>query len=213
MKASVPSAVRRIVTGNKSVHDCMRMNVINYTALAAVIQPEVQRMLGGPVNLNTIVVAIKRYADSFERTREMPGESLRNAQLSLVDGIVDFRMPADEFGSEMTAPLLDALLRDTRDYELFRMTGTVRILAEDAEGTRRAFGARLRDSGNRFVKIGITVPERGSRMVPYVMEALEHNGVETVNVSFDRNSVVLILHERDALRAYEVLRARTSAPG
>ena len=32
------------------------------TALAVKIQPEIEKMLGNSVNLNTVVVAIKRYA-------------------------------------------------------------------------------------------------------------------------------------------------------
>ena len=45
----------------------MAMDVINYTALAVKIQPEVQRQIGNPIHLNTIVVAIKRYADAYEK--------------------------------------------------------------------------------------------------------------------------------------------------
>jgi len=63
---SVPEVVREIITRNRSIYDCIKMDLINYTALAVKIQPDVEKLLGGPANLNTIVVAIKRYADSFE---------------------------------------------------------------------------------------------------------------------------------------------------
>ena len=63
---SVPEVVRDIITRNRSIHDCMKMDVINYTALAVKIQPDIEKQLGNSVHLNTIVVAIKRYADSFE---------------------------------------------------------------------------------------------------------------------------------------------------
>ena len=67
---SVPDVVREIITRNRSIHDCMAMDVINYTALAVKIQPEVQRQIGNPIHLNTIVVAIKRYADAYEKNEE-----------------------------------------------------------------------------------------------------------------------------------------------
>ena len=67
---SIPEVVREIITRNRSIHDCMKMDVINYTALAVKIQPEIERILGNKVNLNTIVVAIKRYSDSFENKSE-----------------------------------------------------------------------------------------------------------------------------------------------
>ena len=79
---SIPEVVREIVTRNRSIYDCMKMDLINYTALAVKIQPEIEKILGNSVNLNTVVVAIKRYADSFEIKEEMKEESvLKNARL------------------------------------------------------------------------------------------------------------------------------------
>ena len=48
---SVPDVVRDIITRNRSIYDCMKMDIINYTALAVKIQPEVERILGNPINL------------------------------------------------------------------------------------------------------------------------------------------------------------------
>ncbi|MBA4454431.1 MAG: ACT domain-containing protein, partial [Nitrosopumilaceae archaeon] len=62
---SVPEIVRETITRNRSIFDCLKMDLINYTALAVKIQPEIERSLGNSVNLNTIVVAIKRFADSL----------------------------------------------------------------------------------------------------------------------------------------------------
>ncbi len=80
---SVPEVVRDIITRNRSVYDCMKMDVINYTALAVKIQPEVEKQLGNKIHLNTIVVAIKRYADSFEADQGITDEPvLKDARLS-----------------------------------------------------------------------------------------------------------------------------------
>ncbi len=77
---SVPEIVREIITRNRSIYDCVKMNLINYTAQAVKIQPEIEKILGGPVNLNTVVVAIKRYADSFESKEDVREEPvLKNA--------------------------------------------------------------------------------------------------------------------------------------
>ena len=87
---SIPEVVREIITRNRSIYDCMKMDLINYTALAVKIQPEIERVLGNSVNLNTIVVAIKRFSDSFEIKEDVKEESvLRNARLALTDGIMD----------------------------------------------------------------------------------------------------------------------------
>ncbi|HEY8110767.1 MAG TPA: ACT domain-containing protein, partial [Candidatus Nitrosotenuis sp.] len=96
----------------------MKMDVINYTALAVKIQPDVERQIGNPVNLNTIVVAIKRYADSFLEKDEIKADSiLKNARLSLTDGILNIRFSADELDASGTASLMNKFSEMNSDYE------------------------------------------------------------------------------------------------
>ena len=123
---SVPEAVREIVTKNRSVYDCMKMDLINYTALAVKIQPEIETMLGGSINLNTIVVAIKRYADSFESKEEIDDEPvLKNARLTLNDGIMDITLPLD-FGTDPTY-LMNKFSQINSEYEFFRLSNNFRL--------------------------------------------------------------------------------------
>ena len=92
---SVPEVVREIITRNRSIFDCMKMDLINYTALAVKIQPDVERVLGNPVNLNTVVVAIIRYADSFDVKDEVEEKGLLILnELGEVPGM-------DHFGTQM----------------------------------------------------------------------------------------------------------------
>ena len=79
---SVPEVVREIITRNRSIYDCMKMDLINYTALAVKFNQKLKKFWEIQLILNTIVVAIKRYADSFETKDEIRDESvLKNARL------------------------------------------------------------------------------------------------------------------------------------
>jgi len=211
---SVPEAVREIITKNRSIYDCMKMDVINYTALAVKIQPDVERVLGGPANLNTIVVAIKRYADSFEQKEEIKEESvLKDARLSLTDGILDIKVSAHDLGDQNTASLLDKFSQITPDYDFFRMADSFRFLTEDIADIRRLFES-IPDGENVFstglAKIKITIPPEQNRSdaVSYVAEILHENGIEIVNAFFGQHNITLILNEKDASRAYEILRSQ-----
>ncbi|MGI0082775.1 MAG: ACT domain-containing protein, partial [Nitrosopumilaceae archaeon] len=109
---SVPGAVREIITNNRSIYDCLKMDLINYTALAVKIQKDVEGHVGGPVNLNTIVVAIKRYADSFEKKDEVQKEPvLKNARLSLTDGIADIKFSTDDFGTNDAVDIMNRFMQ------------------------------------------------------------------------------------------------------
>ncbi|MFB5597392.1 MAG: ACT domain-containing protein [Nitrosopumilaceae archaeon] len=210
---SVPEVVREIITKNRSIYDCMKMDIVNYTALAVKIQPEVERYLRNPVNLNTVVVAIKRYADSFEQKEDIKEESvLKDARLSLTDGILDIKISAHDLRDQNAVTLLDKFSQITPDYDFFRMADSFRFLTEDVADIRRLFES-MSDGKNVFstglAKIKISVPREHNRsdVVSYVAEVLHTNGIELINAFFSQDSITIIVGEKDASRAYEILRS------
>ncbi|ABK78456.1 hypothetical protein CENSYa_1846 [Cenarchaeum symbiosum A] len=208
---SVPEAVREIVTRNRSVYDCMKMDLINYTALAVKIQSEVERHLGGPVNLNTIVVAIKRYADSFDQKDEVRSETvLKDARISLTDGMVDIKLPGDAYDDGYPADLLEKFSRVTKDFDFFKLPGSFRLLTEDLEGIRRIMSSMPQGQetfSTGLVRIKISMPlEQRADAGSYVVELLHKNGVEFVDAYFSRENMIITFDQDDAARAYEVLR-------
>ena len=210
---SVPDVIREIITRNRSIHDCMKMDVINYTALAVKIQPEVERHLGNPVNLNTIVVAIKRYADSFEIKEDVKEQSvLKNARLSLTDGILDVRFSLDELDEQGTINLMNKFSELKSDYEFFRLADSFRLLTEDLVDVRQLIDSfpgvnNFFNTGLAKIKIRIPQDQNRSDVVSYVAEILHSNGIELINAYFSQDDIVIVLNEKDASNAYELLRA------
>jgi hypothetical protein len=209
---SVPDAVREIMTRNRSIYDCIKMDLINYTALAVKIQNEVEAQVGGPVNLNTIVVAIKRYADSFEKKEDLQNESvLKNARLSLTDGILDVKFSSDDFGMDDAVALMGRITPIDPDYDFFRFTDSFRFVTEDINDVRKLLESlpthkNFLQTGLAKITIHINESENSSDVVSYVSEILHNNGIELVNAFFGQDSIVIVLHEKDAARAYETLR-------
>jgi aspartokinase len=208
---SVPEVVREIISRNRSIFDCMKMDLINYTALAVKIQPDVEKVLGNSVNLNTIVVAIKRYADSFEVKDEVEENSvLKNARLALTDGIIDIKFSVNNSQGIDPLTILDKFSKITSNYDFFRSADSFRFLTEDLDSIRRIFES-LPNQDNIFstglAKIRISIPpsKNQSDVVSYVAEVLHDNGIDLVNAFFSQDSIIIILNEKDASRAYDIL--------
>ena len=80
-RSSVQEAVRVIITQNPYLYRGLRMQVINYSAVARYIQDQVQDMAGNSVDPNTIVTAIMRFSREAsedelarpERVAPLPG--------------------------------------------------------------------------------------------------------------------------------------------
>ncbi len=208
---SVPEVVREIITRNRSIFDCMKMDLINYTALAVKIQSDVERVLGNSVNLNTIVVAIKRFADSLDLKDEVEEQSvLKNARLALTDGIVDIKFSIKDSQGIDPLTILAKFSKITSDYDFFRSSDSFRFLTEDLDDIRQIFDT-LPNRENIFstglAKIRISMPQNQNKsdVVSYVAEVLHNNGVELVNAFFSQDNIIIILKEKDASRAYEIL--------
>ncbi|KAG2476276.1 MAG: hypothetical protein NPMRIOTA_10003 [Nitrosopumilales archaeon] len=213
---SVPDVIREVITRNRSIYDCMKMDIINYTALAVKIQKEVESILRAPVNLNTIVVAIKRYADSFtekEEVREQP--VLKNARLSLKDGIINVKLSIRGPKALDAASLMNKFAQIDPGHDFFRMSDTFRVLTEDLSDVRSlldSLGGEKNVFQTGLAKINIRVPEahRRSDVVSYVTEILHSNGIELENAFFGVDDIVIVLQRKNAARAYELLRSEIS---
>ena len=211
---SVPEVVREIITRNRSIYECMKMDVINYTALAVKIQPDVEKTIGNAVNLNTIVVAIKRYADSFDSSEKVSEEPvLKNARLSLTDGIMGIQWNMVDAGEEM-AKMLNEFHKEFADSEFFRLGDSFRILTEVSDRVRRMFQSLPKENeyNSGLAKIKVSVPPNHNRsdIMSFVTEILHYNGIDMADALFTQDGLVIVLKEEDAPRAYEKLRAQIS---
>jgi len=208
---SVPDVVREIITRNRSIHDCMAMDVINYTALAVKIHPEVEKQIGNPIHLNTIVVAIKRYADAFEKNEEVVDEPvLKDARLSMTDRIMGMQWTMKDLLDQDMAKMFAEAEKGFSNSEFFRLGDSFIVLADDTDVTRRIFQnfpkENLYSSG--LAKIRIQVPEQNrADILSFVTGILHRNSIELVDALFSRNGIVLFLKEDQAPLAYEKLRS------
>jgi len=208
---SVPDVVREIITRNRSIHDCMAMDVINYTALAVKIQPQVEKQIGNAVQLNTIVVAIKRYADAFEKNENVVDEPvLKDARLSMTDRIMGMRWTMKDLLDRDMAKMFAEAEKAFSNSEFFRLGDSFTVLADDSDVTRRIFQnfpkENLYSSG--LAKIRIQVPEQNrADILSFVTGILHRNSIELVDALFSQNGIVLFLKEDQAPLAYEKIRS------
>ena len=135
---------------------------------------------------------------------------MKNARLALTDGIMDVKFSIKDSNQIDPMAILDKFSKITNNYEFFRMSDSFRFLTEDMEDIRQIFG-NVSDREDVFstglAKIKITIPnsQNQSDVVSYVAEVLHANGIELVNAFFSQDNIVIILNEKDASRAYEIL--------
>ena len=135
---------------------------------------------------------------------------MKNARLSLTDGIVDIKFSSDDFGMDDAVALMVRFTQIDPDYDFFRFTDSFRFLTEDISDVRKIL--ETLPSHKNFLQTGLAMisilieAEVGSDVVSHVSEVLHSNGIELVNAFFGQDNIIIVLHEKDAARAYEILR-------
>jgi hypothetical protein len=157
---SVPQAVKEIVLSNDLYLKAVKSGIANYTAIANKIQPDIESVTGTRVNIGTIVVAIKRFADLIIKSEDLEnlpsqGEtngnhlsgnefqgqkssiSSQDARMKLTGSIIDIDL-GNQGSFKNINDLLDEFTRETlMDYNLIRTTEKIRIVTEDMFNSRK----------------------------------------------------------------------------
>ncbi|RPI85992.1 MAG: ACT domain-containing protein [Nitrosopumilales archaeon] len=207
---SVPHAVRQVIGSNTLFFQALSTGIANYTALAQKIKPEVEKLTKSEVNINTLVVAIKRFADSLEDNYEVH-PILDGVRMTLTGSIIDI----DFHESDDTYQVLDEIFELGGGYNMFRTNKQIRLFAEDIDEIRSMFKSSPKgvpgEIKDGLSKITITVQpdkENTYEVLSIVLSILHNNRIPLYNAFFTQNEIVLILGMDDAAKAYEVVREK-----
>jgi hypothetical protein len=208
---SVPHAVRQIIGSNTLFFQALSTGIANYTALAQKIKPEVEKLTKSEVNVNTLVVAIKRFADSLDGIDYEYHPIFEGVRMSLTGSIIDM----DFHETDDIYQVLDEILELGGGYNMFRTNKQIRLFAEDIDEIRTMFKSfpkrTIREIKDGLSKITITVQsdkENTYEVLSLVLSLLHNNRIPLYNAFFTQNEIILILGMNDAAKAYEVIREK-----
>ena len=208
---SVPHAVREVIGSSTLFFQALNTGIANYTALAQKIKPEVEKLTKSEVNVNTLVVAIKRFADSLEDNDYEFHPIFDGVRMTLTGSIIDI----DFHETDDAYQVLDEIFELGSGYNMFRTNKQIRLFAEDMDEIRNMFKSSHEGSTGEIKdglsKITITAQsdkENTYEVLSIVLSILHNNRIPLYNAFFSQNEIVLILGMDDAAKAYEVIREK-----
>ena len=208
---SVPHAVRQIIGSSTLFFQALSTGIANYTALAQKIKPEVEKLTKSEVNVNTLVVAIKRFADSLDGIDYEYHPIFEGVRMSLTGSIIDI----DFHETDDVYQVLDEIFELGNGYNMFRTNKQIRLFAEDIDEIRTMFKSSpkraIGEITDGLSKITITVQsdkQNTYEVLSLVLSLLHNNRIPLYNAFFTQNEIILILGMNDAAKAYEVIREK-----
>ncbi|MGA3406776.1 MAG: hypothetical protein ABSD49_13675 [Candidatus Bathyarchaeia archaeon] len=216
-RPTISGVVVDLLTRNHPIYQHIRMGLINYHALAARIKPTVDRITGRDVNVNTIVVIIKRFSDAQSKIGlPLTMSVLRNSKMTLSSGVVDVTInPKREAFITELKKLVELSAELNERPHIFPLVSSIKIIADanDYEKLKTALKSRysLKPRLNA-AKITIHLSEEAERspgIAAYITDLLYRNGINIVDAFLGYEEIILILDESDGPRAYTILEEET----
>jgi hypothetical protein len=215
---SVPDAMREVLANNSVYREALELGIANYTALAEKIKPDIEKLIGYSVNQNTIVVAIKRFADALEKLKSNSNTRhsiATKAKMSLTGSIIDIDFQKESDDDDILANILDEFFEQENRYSLFQTDRHFTLLTEDADEIRKMvadaiekFDAKIK-GGLSKITLSLGPDEQNLYdLLSLVPNILYNHQIPVHSAFFTPNEMVLILSDKDAARAYDLIRMK-----
>jgi hypothetical protein len=220
---SVSKAIKDILFSNSIYLNSLKLGIANYTALAIKIKPEVDRMIGSEVNINTIVVSIKRIADALQQNLNLDNitqeekENLAGARISLTGSILDVEFDKEMENIEKVLELFDRE-SDIR-FNIFQSKNHMNLFIENISEIKKILNNYSQTITPTKIKEGVsmitislpweeTELRKTYQLLSMISNILYNNQISLHNAFFTPNEIVLIINDRDAAKVYELLRIK-----
>lgn len=223
---TVTQAIRNILFSNSVYINSLKAGIANYTALAIKIKPEVEKIVGSQVNINTLVVSIKRLADTIhqqqsEQDVKLQGdekEFVTGARISLTGGILDVEFDKEIENIEKIFDLLD---KDSDiKFNIFQSKNYTKLFVENLNEIKKILDEHSQNliahssikEGISMITISLPWQEKEViktyQLLSMISNILYSNEILLHNAFFTPNEIVLIVSDRDAAKVYELLRVK-----
>jgi hypothetical protein len=228
MSSNIPTvskAIKDILFSNSIYLNSLKLGIANYTALAIKIKPEVERTTGSEININTIVVSIKRIADALQQNQDLDDriaqeekENLAGARISLTGSILEVEFDKEIENIEKVLDLFDRQ-SDIR-FNIFQSKNHMNLFIENISEIKKIFNSndsptiipsKIKE-GVSMITISLPWVETELRktyqLLSMISNILYDNQISLHNAFFTPSEIVLIINDRDAAKVYELLRVK-----
>ncbi len=206
--ATVARQVREYIASHPSIADALKMDIVNYSALARKVCKEL-----GIRREEAVLAACRRYP--VEKLRGFSEDAVRRmlrssrvetrtkvATIILVEGVDVLQRLGD---------VVEELLDENKECRLIQVSqGTVIIVDDDSVSrvTRKLRPEHIVSVTRGLVEIAVTSPEsieKTAGLLAFLSGALASRGINIVQEMSCYTDTIFILNRKDMTRAIEVL--------
>lgn len=211
---TIPEATKKIVERSRYLSEAMSKGLINYSALARYMQPELEKMLFKPVSEAAVVMALRRLEQELQ-PKFVPLTIFPSAPEMIVrSNLVEFTCNNSEALRTKYEQLLH-LYAGERKYFFTLTEGvfeTTIILSKDLQEKVKEVleSQEIVSTVIRLAAITIKLPEENVKtpgVYYFFLKSLAWEGINIIEIVSTPTEVSLILDEKDVNRAFAILKS------
>ncbi|MCE4599511.1 MAG: ACT domain-containing protein [Desulfurococcales archaeon] len=209
---SISDAVRRVIDSDPCVQECLERRVVSYSGLAKKIQPLVEKLIGSPVSLNAVKIAITRYkppeARGVTHPRRRIIELLANSTLELRTGVSVLTAYNTALGKVLS--MLPDLANKSRLLLLLFSINTFTIIIdrEHLNVIRDAIRDEIVEVHDDQTAVIVVSPHEiveTPGFVAYITSLVAREGLNITQIESSYTDTILIMRSDEAIKAFNIL--------
>lgn len=211
---SIGKITEELINRSPFLRESMTENLINISALARKLQPEIENLVGKPVKEGAIVMAIKRlepglYYKLNLRIKNVLGEW---GDFLIRSNISDYTIQNSESLSRSLADLTSKVSEDKNAFfSLCKNTAETTIVISDEYRSlmeQICKGENLIHSSTNLSSITVQLPIKNKDVYGiyyYILKQLAWEGINILEVVSTANEFTAIVHQLEVDKAFKIL--------
>ncbi|MFB6209094.1 MAG: hypothetical protein ABEJ56_03050, partial [Candidatus Nanohaloarchaea archaeon] len=195
----------------------MDIDAVNYRGLARYLKDSVEEKTGREdVNLDSIVVAIRRYEDDLQYSEfhsEQIREVLRKSEITMKSNIIYYTFPREKKYQDLVLETYDKIDRLSGDrIYFFQSDAEIGIVVNENNSELIEQKIKRREAKNIEKNLSILVMDSPEEILEshgflnYLLQQITLKGVGIIEMFATYTETVFLVKEENATTAYSVLR-------
>lgn len=218
---SVTSVVKEILDNSPFLKDTFSLGIVNLSALAKILQPQIEKKLLKKVSLGSIIVALSRIEKRLKLQKRDLVEEIKKAfggkiDFTLRTNLVEYNFPVNLISQEK----LFQFLKQKREEFLMVSKGNFELtvlLDEKSEPYLRkvAKGSLLINKLKNLAAVSIRLPEKVLRLPGvyyFFLFLLTFKGINVIEIFSTFRELNIVIDLKDVIKVIEILKSSIFEP-
>lgn len=210
---SISKEVGRILQNKPFIKDVFLIDAVNYSGLARHLIPELEKKFEKKVNVEAVVMAIRRFADKLQAVKLSADvkKHISKFDINLKNDIVEVSLPQTKHCYDAVLGVYSGINWTAGEtMSILQSAGEIAVLIDKKNYNSMLKEAIEEDLLHIEQELGLIVINTGKEIIDFpgvlytFLGLLAENDISVIDAASTFTKFLFIIREKDATRAYDI---------